>query len=88
MAIWSCSLSVNGDRSLIIDLADEHLAPEGWTKLGIEKPALDSFNDIAIYELHIRDFRYNPANEFSIMMSSDYKSRKSYHSFWCLSFGI
>lgn len=53
---YSRGLSVNGDRSLIIDLADEHLAPEGWTKLGFEKPALDSFNDIAIYELHIRDF--------------------------------
>jgi pullulanase/glycogen debranching enzyme len=53
------SLSVNGERSLVIDMADAHLAPEGWTRLGYEKPALDSFNDIAIYELHIRDFRYD-----------------------------
>lgn len=53
---YSRGLSVNGERSLVIDMADAHLAPEGWTRLGYEKPALDSFNDIAIYELHIRDF--------------------------------
>ncbi|KAG0630362.1 hypothetical protein M758_1G172900 [Ceratodon purpureus] len=53
---YSRGLSVNGDRSLIIDMADAHLAPEGWAHLAYEKPDLDSFNDISIYELHIRDF--------------------------------
>lgn len=53
---YSRGLSVNGEKSLIIDMADAHLAPEGWTNLGNEKPHLESFNDMAIYELHIRDF--------------------------------
>lgn len=43
---------------MVIDLADPHLAPEGWATLADEKPALEAFTDIAIYELHIRDFRY------------------------------
>lgn len=52
-----CRLSANGERSLIIDMADEQIAPEGWATLANEKPELECFNDIAIYELHIRDFR-------------------------------
>lgn len=51
------SLSANGERSLIVDLNDESLKPEGWSDLAAEKPKLAAFTDIAIYELHIRDFR-------------------------------
>jgi pullulanase/glycogen debranching enzyme len=38
-------------------MADAQIAPEGWATLANEKPELECFNDIAIYELHIRDFR-------------------------------
>ncbi|MEM9056601.1 MAG: pullulanase-type alpha-1,6-glucosidase [Pseudomonadota bacterium] len=41
-------------RSQIVNLADADLQPAGWGTL--EKPALDAFEDIALYELHIRDF--------------------------------
>ncbi|KAG0620855.1 hypothetical protein M758_4G249700 [Ceratodon purpureus] len=53
---YSRGLSANGERTLILDMADAHLAPEGWANLGTKKPKLDSFTDIVIYELHIRDF--------------------------------
>lgn len=46
-------------------MADSIFAPEGWANLGNEKPKLDSFTDIVIYELHIRDFRY----DFMLMIS-------------------
>lgn len=51
---YSVSLSANGGKSQIIDLNDEKLKPEGWDRF--EKPTLNSFNDISIYELHVRDF--------------------------------
>ncbi|BFI23877.1 pullulanase [Marchantia polymorpha subsp. ruderalis] len=53
---YSRGLSANGERSLIVDLNDESLKPEGWSDLAAEKPKLAAFTDIAIYELHIRDF--------------------------------
>eukprot|EP00897_Mesotaenium_endlicherianum_P007209 jgi/Mesen1/6516/ME000332S05521 len=49
-------LSANGKRSYLIDLRDPALAPPGWESLQHEKPPLAAFNDISIYELHIRDF--------------------------------
>jgi pullulanase/glycogen debranching enzyme len=33
------------------------MKPPSWDELADEKPKLDSFSDITIYELHIRDFR-------------------------------
>jgi pullulanase-type alpha-1,6-glucosidase len=51
---WSVSLSANGRRSQIVDLADPALFPDGWTTLA--KPPLDAFEDIVVYELHVRDF--------------------------------
>jgi pullulanase/glycogen debranching enzyme len=59
LVLCTYSLSANGERCLILDMVDAHLAPEGWANLGNEKPKLDSFSDIVIYELHIRDFRYD-----------------------------
>lgn len=53
---YSRGLSANGERSLIVDLNDPEVQPKGWTKLALEKPTLNSFTDIAVYELHIRDF--------------------------------
>jgi pullulanase-type alpha-1,6-glucosidase len=52
---YSLGLSQNSTRSLIVDLSDPALAPEGWDTL--EKPDYgDSFEDITVYEIHIRDF--------------------------------
>ncbi|MBE2268696.1 MAG: pullulanase-type alpha-1,6-glucosidase [Anaerolinea sp.] len=51
---YSFSLSTNSERSQIVDLNDAALMPEGW--LDYSKPELDAFEDIVLYELHIRDF--------------------------------
>ncbi len=51
---YSMSLSVNSQRSQIVNLSDVTLKPEGWDTLG--KPELNAPEDITIYELHIRDF--------------------------------
>lgn len=52
---YSVSLSQNSRHSQIVDLNDPALMPQGWTTL--EKPDYgDAFEDISIYELHIRDF--------------------------------
>ncbi len=51
---YSLGLSTNGQRSLIVNLSDADLKPEGWDSLA--KPVLNAPEDIAIYELHIRDF--------------------------------
>jgi len=51
---YSFSLSVNSTRSQVVDLNDPALMPEGWN--AVEKPELNAFTDIVLYELHIRDF--------------------------------
>lgn len=51
---YSLSLAANSTRSQLIDLADKALLPPGWKHL--KKPALDAFEDIVLYELHVRDF--------------------------------
>jgi pullulanase-type alpha-1,6-glucosidase len=51
---YSVSLSVNSQRSQIVDLDDPALKPPGWD--GLRKPRLDAPEDIALYELHVRDF--------------------------------
>ncbi|KAJ7525125.1 hypothetical protein O6H91_17G037200 [Diphasiastrum complanatum] len=53
---YSRGLSANGERSLIVELSELSLKPEDWDSLHTEKPTLVSHNDIAIYELHVRDF--------------------------------
>ncbi len=54
---YSLSLSRNSTRSQIVNLDDKSLKPEGWDRL--EKPTLDAFEDIVLYELHLRDFSVN-----------------------------
>lgn len=54
---YSLNLSMNSVRSQIVDLNDPQTMPEGW--LAHEKPAYPAFEDIALYELHIRDFSVN-----------------------------
>ena len=51
---YSLGLAMDSRRSLIVDLADPALAPEGWA--GLAKPALAAPEDIVLYELHVRDF--------------------------------
>ncbi len=55
---YSVSLSLNSQRSQIIDLAgDRTLQPDDWNHL--DKPRLSAPEDIVLYELHIRDFSAN-----------------------------
>jgi pullulanase len=56
---YSFSLSMNSQRSQIVDLNDAALKPEGWASL--PKPPLDAPEDIVLYELHIRDFSISDA---------------------------
>ncbi|MBN1286837.1 MAG: pullulanase-type alpha-1,6-glucosidase [Anaerolineae bacterium] len=51
---YSMSLSANSTRSQIVNLDDPALMPEGW--LEMQKPPLEAFEDIVLYELHLRDF--------------------------------
>ncbi|HMQ30479.1 MAG TPA: pullulanase-type alpha-1,6-glucosidase [Chloroflexaceae bacterium] len=51
---YAVSLSMNSARSQIVHLDDYRLEPSGWHKL--EKPRLAAFEDIVLYELHVRDF--------------------------------
>lgn len=57
---YSRSLSVNGTKSQIVDMNDPALEPEGWDSL--VKPTLDGPRDIALYELHVRDFSASDAS--------------------------
>ncbi len=52
---YSVNLSQNSRHSQIVDLNSTELMPDGW--LTLEKPEYgDAFEDITVYELHIRDF--------------------------------
>jgi pullulanase-type alpha-1,6-glucosidase len=51
---YSTCLSINSTHSQIINLFDQDLMPAGWDCL--EKPHLENFTDISLYELHLRDF--------------------------------
>jgi pullulanase len=57
---YSVSLSVNSQRSQIIDLSDPAYEPAGWGTLA--KPPLAAPEDITLYELHVRDFSANDAS--------------------------
>jgi pullulanase-type alpha-1,6-glucosidase len=54
---YSLSLSMNSQRSQIVNLADAGLKPAGWDIY--PKPVLAAPEDIVIYELHVRDFSAN-----------------------------
>lgn len=49
--LYSVAVGVNGQRSMITSL--DETDPEGWEN--DERPALDNYTDIILYELHIRD---------------------------------
>ncbi|HEY89076.1 MAG TPA: hypothetical protein G4N98_04990, partial [Thermoflexia bacterium] len=54
---YASSLSTNSERSQLVDLDDAGLKPTGWDTL--TKPTLANFEDITIYEMHLRDFSIN-----------------------------
>lgn len=53
------SAATSDPRSQFVNLADGDLKPDGWDAL--TKPAQVNFEDIVIYETHIRDFSINDA---------------------------
>ncbi|HEX5716130.1 MAG TPA: pullulanase-type alpha-1,6-glucosidase [Thermoanaerobaculia bacterium] len=51
---YAVALTRNSARSILADLNDPALKPAGWDTLS--KPPLAAFEDIVLYELHLRDF--------------------------------
>src|SRR3569623_1634965 len=51
---YSVNLSINSKYSQIVDLNSDSLKPNNWNS--VIKPELKCWEDITIYELHIRDF--------------------------------
>ena len=56
---YSVGLSADSRRSWIADLDDPALKPQGWD--ASRAPALAAQTDMAIYELHVRDFSLHDA---------------------------
>ena len=50
------AVGVNGKRGMVVDLAETN--PEGWEN--DKRPPLENYNDIIIYELHVRDLSMDP----------------------------
>ncbi len=57
---YSLALSTNSKRSLIVDLHDDDVEPDGWQEHS--KPPLAAPEDSVLYELHVRDFSINDAS--------------------------
>ncbi|MFJ2743855.1 pullulanase-type alpha-1,6-glucosidase [Streptomyces sp. NPDC087440] len=51
---YSTALTTDSARSLVVDLRDPKLAPQGWN--GLKKPAAVPLRNAQIQELHVRDF--------------------------------
>ena len=54
---YSVSLDADSAASQIVDLGDPAWMPAGWGELA--KPALETPEDVVLYELHVRDFSWN-----------------------------
>ena len=54
--IYAKAVGVNGMRGMVVDLASTN--PAGWRS--DKKPSLKHFNDIIIYETHVRDISEDP----------------------------
>ncbi len=54
--IYAKAVGINGKRGMVADMASTN--PANWRN--DKKPALKNFNDIIIYELHIRDISISP----------------------------
>jgi len=55
---YARAVGVNGNRGMIVDLAST--SPEGWEI--DDRPALESFADMVIWEIHMRDFSIHPSS--------------------------
>ncbi|MGD9994097.1 MAG: type I pullulanase [Salinivirgaceae bacterium] len=53
---YATAVGVNGKRGMVVDMTTTH--PEGWENHA--RPAMESPNDIILYEVHIRDFSIHP----------------------------
>ncbi|MGA7313502.1 MAG: pullulanase-type alpha-1,6-glucosidase [Silvibacterium sp.] len=54
---YSIDVALNGTKSRITDLESDETKPSGWDE--DNSPPLQSFSDMSLYELHIRDFSVN-----------------------------
>jgi pullulanase len=54
---YSIDIALNGTKSRITDLDSAETAPPGWDH--DNSPPLNSFSDMSVYELHVRDFSVN-----------------------------
>ena len=54
---YSIDIALNGTKSRITDLESDETKPAGWDTAF--SPPLNSFSDLSLYELHIRDFSVN-----------------------------
>lgn len=59
--VYSVATGVNGKRSMICDL--DSTDPEGWEN--DDHVLLDESTDSAVWELHVKDFSYDPASGVS-----------------------
>ncbi|KNC82351.1 hypothetical protein SARC_05365 [Sphaeroforma arctica JP610] len=56
---YSRALTTDSTWSVAVDLVNPVLKPDGWDELVHEKPPLEHFVDMVLYELHVRDFSIN-----------------------------
>lgn len=56
--IYAHAVGINGHRGAIINMLTTN--PEGWEN--DQKPPLENYNDIIIYELHVRDMTIHPSS--------------------------
>ena len=51
---YSLALAGNSTKSMFVDLDDSQTKPGGWGRT--PKPGIEQFEDVSVYELHVRDF--------------------------------
>ena len=59
--VYSYAVGVNGKRSMVVDL--DSTDPEGWEN--DTHVLLDESTDSSVWELHVKDFSYDPASGVS-----------------------
>ncbi|HTT11029.1 MAG TPA: pullulanase-type alpha-1,6-glucosidase [Burkholderiaceae bacterium] len=53
---YSLGLSVDSQRSLVVDLDSPETKPSGWRDPDEDRPRRGGFGPLSVYELHVRDF--------------------------------
>ena len=59
--IYAKAAGVNGDRAMVVDL--DSTDPEGWDKDNFQR--VDEATDASVWEVHIKDFSYDPESGVS-----------------------